>query len=636
MKFSVLLFCVMLISELVFSQRVIKVNNYQELIMAKNSIRGGTDSVVIELSDGTYYLEEALLFDALDGRSGNNTVTYKSAENATVVLSGGYLVKGTWEYVDEKEYFKLNLPSSAPLDKIKHVRNLYINGNRATRARSKNITIDGVYKNNQGNYDGVYLDCSQIAKINDISVAELNQLVRWKDHYYKVVDKKNLDGKCYLKIKNFNWAHTQSYSFAPSHYMPFSNYERGVMTDWYFENTLDFLDEPNEWFYDYKHAVLYYYPKKGENLKTASVIIPVLNELVMINADTKFNKVKNLIFEGIRFSYTNWDFPSKEGFFTLQGSIITNGNNSMGADNNLLIKNKKHIDAAFQVDGCENLILKNNVFSHIGSNALNIHNNANNIFVTSNTFLDISANAIRVGNVFNQKIEAIKGEGKVSEVLIKNNLISSVGLEFKGSIGIEFMYANDVRIQHNEIYDVPYIGISAGIGWEGSWSDNSTSMADSEIIHNKIVGAMSVAKEGGSIYTNNRHNNIKKKYGLIISENYIDELSNPPPSRKQAPIHHDEGSDNILVKKNIIETTRPNYIWVHKSCKIEVDSTYVSPLKTTNLIGVPRRCSTNFQVTNTLTLQDSSLKEVKDKVGIQLGYAPPLYQKLIKNNIVCH
>ncbi|MGC6431386.1 MAG: right-handed parallel beta-helix repeat-containing protein [Jejuia sp.] len=607
-----------------FCQKIIEVNNTDELLVAKKNIRGGSESVIIELSDGVYWLNSTLVFDVFDGRSGDNTVTYKAAENADPVLSGGYLVKGNWERIKDKGYFKIKLPKSAPLEKIKYVRNIYVNGKRGIRARSKKISINGVYKNNNGDYEGIYIDSLRIGPIKEISTTELNQLVRWKDHYYKIENQKLLNGNYYFKIKNYDWVHTQSFSFAPSHYMPFSNYERGVLSDWYLVNALELLDRPGEWFYDSKTTTLYYYPREDENLKNARVILPILNKLISIKS-AGLKKVKNLIFDGITFSHTNWDFPSKEGFFTLQGSIISNGINSMGADNNLLPTNKTHIDAAFQVDGCENLILRKNVFSHIGSNALNIHNNATKIYILSNTFSDISSNAIRIGNVFNQKIDPKAGEGKVSEVHIENNYISSIGKEFKGSIGIEFMYANGVKVKHNEIFNVPYIGISAGIGWEGIWSDNSTTMADSEISYNKIVGAMSVAKEGGSIYTNNRHNNIKNKFGLVIRENYIDEVTLPPKSYKQAPIHHDEGSDNILVKKNYIETSRPHFVWAHKSCSIKVDSTFVSPLKATNVIGKSRRCTIDFNVTNTLSPYHPEAQTVRINAGVQKKFRPPKY-----------
>ena len=43
--------------------------------------------------------------------------------------------------------------------------------------------------------------------------------------------------------------------------------------------------------------------------------------------------------------------------------------------------------------------------------------------------------------------------------------IHNVGHEFPGNCGITAFYSRGLRILHNEIYDIPYTGISVGWGW---------------------------------------------------------------------------------------------------------------------------------------------------------------------------
>ena len=43
--------------------------------------------------------------------------------------------------------------------------------------------------------------------------------------------------------------------------------------------------------------------------------------------------------------------------------------------------------------------------------------------------------------------------------------IHNVGHEFPGNCGITAFYSRGLRLLHNEIYDIPYTGISVGWGW---------------------------------------------------------------------------------------------------------------------------------------------------------------------------
>lgn len=43
--------------------------------------------------------------------------------------------------------------------------------------------------------------------------------------------------------------------------------------------------------------------------------------------------------------------------------------------------------------------------------------------------------------------------------------IHNVGHEFPGNCGITAFYSRGLRLLHNEIYNIPYTGISVGWGW---------------------------------------------------------------------------------------------------------------------------------------------------------------------------
>ena len=47
----------------------------------------------------------------------------------------------------------------------------------------------------------------------------------------------------------------------------------------FFENSMQFLDQPGEWYLDEK-GILYYIPRKGEDIETTFAEIPILDCLL--------------------------------------------------------------------------------------------------------------------------------------------------------------------------------------------------------------------------------------------------------------------------------------------------------------------------------------------------------------------
>lgn len=85
-------------------------------------------------------------------------------------------------------------------------------------------------------------------------------------------------------------------------------------------NALELLDQPGEWFQEYPSGTIYYYPRSGEDMETAEVIIPVL-ETLMIADGTLERPIRHIHLEGITFAHTSWMRPSYQGHVTLQGGF---------------------------------------------------------------------------------------------------------------------------------------------------------------------------------------------------------------------------------------------------------------------------------------------------------------------------
>ena len=626
-----------------FAQQIIPVSTTQGLISAKQSLRNGNESAIVELSNGIYFLDDTMVFNEADGRSDMNYITYRAASGANPIISGGYLVTGVWEQVPGKSYYKTTIPSGVGTEGLEYTRNLYVNGERATRASSGNVRVRGTFG---PPIQGFRVTRSLLPVFAKPQYVECKQLVRFRDHHYKLlsqVENAGINGdEVYdLAIKNVSWGLTMSISMTPG------AEKQELEVPFIFVNDIVLLDQPGEWYFDVDTRELFYYPKSGENINNSQIIMPRLNRLISIESGNVNSKVKNIRFEGITFSHTNFDWATKEGFFTLQGSNTPIRNNAIGADRGTSKElDKRYMDAAVYADGAENITFQKNYFHLLGGIAIDIHNNSNNIDVLSNTIEDISGTGIKISSSFNMTIgDTSSDEGAVSNILISNNYVHKIGREFRGSIGIEYMYVENITVTHNEVNDAPYIGISSGYGWEGVFSDNSSTMVNAEISNNKIIGAMNLAKEGGSIYSLNRHNIAAgDTYGLVIKENYIKETTLGDYDR-QAPVHNDEGSHNVLLEKNVISSPRPNFEWAHKTCKIDIKDNYVEQGRGTFILGSPRRsfCSREINVTNTTfidsddgltTTDELEAQQIIDNAGIEQGNEPPNYTLSTKDDML--
>src|SRR5690606_27965230 len=91
---------------------------------------------------------------------------------------------------------------------------------------------------------------------------------------------------------------------------------------YHFENSLDFLDGPGEWYLARHSRTVYYMPRPGENMQTAEIVAPRLERLLDVRG------ASNLQFEGITFEHCTWNDPSNEGFIGIQASslrVLTTG-----------------------------------------------------------------------------------------------------------------------------------------------------------------------------------------------------------------------------------------------------------------------------------------------------------------------
>ncbi len=132
----------------------------QSLQGARDKIRSlgiaGTEPINVYLRGGTYELASPVMFEPQDSGSSGYPVSYQGYNSETVELSGGRSLSA-WQEIGGR--WQTTIPEGLPIP-----RQLFINGNRATRART---TINGWTKNDTGYQTASPL---QIAHPEDIEI----------------------------------------------------------------------------------------------------------------------------------------------------------------------------------------------------------------------------------------------------------------------------------------------------------------------------------------------------------------------------------------------------------------------------------------------------------------------------------
>ncbi|MFW6327459.1 MAG: right-handed parallel beta-helix repeat-containing protein [Bacteroidota bacterium] len=497
----------------------------------RQTIGSSRESITVYLHEGMYNLSETLEFTHLDGGTGNQEVIYKAYKDGLPVISGGFPLEN-WQMVGDS------------LLKTKanglNFRQIYVNKRRATRARTPNT--GEYYKTKIWDYltESIIIDSKYIKKWNNFEQVEFVMQMWWTDYYLRLAEFKEPD--VYI---HFDWMPKYSR-------LIFQEPEQSIIWGkmfppkidghaFHFENAFEFLDSPGEWYLDTEKDTLYYLPSPGEDNKNIEVIVPALETLVSING-TPDNPVKNLSFEGIGFSYSTWLRPSEAGHVVTQA-----GQFSLIDD-----KTSGHPPAAVIVNYAENINFSENVFKQLGASGIDYYNGVNHSNIKGNVFQDISGNGISIAHFaeddwhktnegfFPEDNEVITGN-----ILVSDNYVNQTGRDYYGSIGIAVGLGHDITIQHNEIWETPYTGISVGWGW----TPLPNPMKNNIIRNNHIHNVLTMLCDGGGIYT------LSNQPGGIIKENYIHDIqiSEWALGTINSGIYLDEYSNEITIEMNLLE-----------------------------------------------------------------------------------
>ena len=503
---------------------------------------GHTADLQVVLDDGTYPLAAPLDFDAADSGSPGHPVVWTAARGAHPVLSGATRVRD-WTAAAPSGVWSTSVPATSAS------RQLYVDGTEApvAQATPSQLHFAGGWKGSAKGYD-LTADPTALAFFSAMAPAQLQQVEfdypggngQWTDSKCRVQSLSGtsltMDQPCWKDVTD-RADYSQASGTLPS--MGTSQMPTSI------QNASSLL-HPGQWFLDQSSHTLYLYPLDGAEPDSLDVELPRLETLVQ-GAGSLAHPVHDLTFSGLTFSYATWNAPSEPtGFADVQSNLRMTGANNQGMCSlsspagscpwGLLTE--PHANVSFTA--ADHITLTGNRFADLGGAGLNIAYGSSHNLVQGNAFTDIASTSILLGCTADptpvnpdpahfpdylttnpdtpQTIKdnctpdpsAVSGDTIGADEIatdntISDNVIDHVGTDYPSASGITLLFSRHTVVTHNELYDLPYSGITAGViqGHVDSAAHPSNSLninADNTISYNLIHDYLTVLGDGGGVY----------------------------------------------------------------------------------------------------------------------------------------
>ena len=503
-------------------------------------MRHMADNPILELQPGTYRLTQPIII-----RPEDKWLTMEAMGD--VVITGGVQIKG-WR--KQGKLWVADVPewNGRPLE----FRQIWVNGRKAVRARDvadfeQMWRIRGMDKEKEE----LYVPAAAVRKVLHARQVEMVLHEMWCVANLRVKD---------IKVQGDSAAVTFHNPESHIHFMhPWPSpmvTTNGHNSAFYLTNAKELLDTPGEWYLDTKEQRLYYMPLPGEDMRTAEVEVPALETLLKVEG-TPDEPVSYVTFKGITFRHATWLRPSIMGHAPLQAGMymieaykirpqISRPNGDHKLDNQGWVGRPA---AAVEVNAAEWVQFKNCTFEHCASTALDYHTFIKEGRIDNCTFRDIGGSAILAGSFGPEGHEAhlpyapADMRSICTGLQILNNRIDDAANEDWGCLGIGAGFVRDIRIEHNEISNVSYTGISMGWGW----NQQTCAMANNVVRGNYIHHYARHMYDTAGIYT------LGSQPHTFIEENVVSDIYTPGYVHDPEHwfyLYTDEGSSYITVRNN--------------------------------------------------------------------------------------
>ncbi|OPG06989.1 hypothetical protein B1R27_15360 [Streptomyces sp. GKU 895] len=298
------------------------------------------------------------------------------------------------------------------------------------------------------------------------------------------------------------------------------------------ENSPTFAPRPGSWYLDRSrpgHHELFYFPRRGEDMRRVGVVAPVLDALVT-GTGRPGRPVHDIGFHGLTFAHATWLAPSEPAGFPAAWSMYLRPGKR--GDARLLT-----VPGTVAFRTAERITFEGNRFTHLGAQALELSENSSHNVVDGNVISDVSDGGILMGVVPPDQ----KGTNRGNR--ITNNWIHHIGAEYHAASGIWDTATRETTIAHNQVNDVPYSGILSGPG-----DDLRGIMHRNRILDNRVFATNQELQDGGGIYLRGEQGSSFAD-GAVISGNAV---TDSKYGDWNVGIYTDDSTNWVTVDRNTV------------------------------------------------------------------------------------
>jgi hypothetical protein len=537
--------------------------------------------VRVLLRGGTYWLDRPLLIRPEDSGTSHSPTVLEAAPGEQPVLTGGVAVLN-WQPLLEKipglseaahgRIWVANTPvfNGRPLE----FRQLWVNDHKATRARTPNHDVMESLTFWDRTKEQAGFPATLVALLKNPVGTEMIVAQQWAI------------GILRLKTLAIDNAEARVTFHQPESKIEFEHpwpqpilKAEGGSGAFFLANAVEFLDEPGEWYQDLATGRIYYWPRKNEDLRTARVIAPALETLLAVTG-TSDRPVSHVAVNGIRFEHTSWLRPSFAGHVPLQAGMYITESYKLrpkGTPDWRSLDNQTwtgRAPAGVTVTGAHHLRFERCRFEHMAMSGLDLVSDTRDNVIEGCVFRDLGGNGIQLGSFQGDGIESHLPYSPADERAIctreriANNVVTDCANEDWGCVGIVAGYVRDTTIEHNEISNVSYMGVSLGWGW----TRTPNAMRKNRVHANRFERIATRMCDDAAIYT------LSAQPGTVVSENAIGLITMSPYVDRPDHwfyLYTDEGSSFITVRDNwcpeekfLQNATGPGNVWENNGPKV--------------------------------------------------------------------
>src|SRR6185503_7809154 len=511
------------------------------------------DGVTILLHGGVHRLTEPIVLTPEDsGPSAERPFTIAAFGKEKPVLSGGVRLSNWNQVTGQPGLWQAD--ARAQLGNHWPFRSLFIDGRRATRARTPNG-------------DGLFRMVGE--RFNDKTFQFKFRAGDIKPSWAQAGDVEIIAFEKWTDIRQFiRDVNTESNVVTLSGSGAQHTRESGAR--YFIENAPDALDTPGEWRLDRTSGVVTAMFKAGENPNSMEIVVPRMEELVQFKGDIEGEKaVRHVVLRGLMFADTDWSMPA-EGYRDRQAAVEVHGE--------------------LFGDGMTDCVIEDCTFTRLAGYGVDLGRGCQRNRIGGNEMFDLGAGGVRVGETTVRDGDF----GATHSNAITDNHMHHLGLLYPPAVGVFIIQSATNRVAHNHIHHLFYTAVSVGWTWGYRVSPCRAIVIEWNHMHDVGQGLLS---DMGAVYT------LGPQPGSVVRNNLIHDVNSF--TYGGWGLYTDEGSTGIVLENNLVYRCKSAGFHQHYGKENVVRNNVFAFNKENQLMRSREEEHISFYFTNNIVLFDS-------------------------------